>query len=132
MSGQLPIIRKNYGFTLIEAVVSVGILAMIVVFIMAGVTAFLNYTHQDFVYMCLIEAANSGIEQAAANPSSIGQNSTYQCGNLQISVSTQLISGQIPASPPAPNTGQTACGLVESDATYNGQTSSIRDEVCNF
>ncbi len=126
------LLKKNDGFTLLEAIVSVGILAIVVAIVMYGITAYLNYTRQDFIYMCLVEAAQSGIQQAQADPSTVGTNTVYTCGSLPINVSTSIVSGNIPNPPPPPYASQSSCAVVESDATYSGQTSSIRGEVCNF
>lgn len=124
---KIILINKNDGFTLIEALVSVMLVAILVMGVVGMITAFSKFTRDDIVATCLLQASSSGIEAKRANPSL--SSLQVSCGTLTVTVS---ISGTPPATPPAMGSGQSACAEITATATSSGRTMILKDWVCNF
>lgn len=120
------------GFSLIEAMVALGVLVMLVVMIMPGIARFIEATRRDFISMCLWESAVSGLHRIKANPNQVGATFTYRCGAINVTVNSQLISGTLPATPPAPGLNQRACAVARVQAQAQGRTAVVNGPVCRF
>jgi len=119
--------KSEAGFTLIEALISVFLVALLVIGVVGLITSFGKFTRQDLVGMCLVQAASSGIEAKRANPSLTSVD--VRCGGYTIRVN---ITGTPPTNPPAMGSGQSACADVVATATIENRTMVLRDQVCNF
>lgn len=121
------LMKKNDGFSLLEALMSVLLVAILVIGVTGMITAFSKFTRDDLLGTCLVQAASSGIEAKRANPtiSSI----QVRCGGYNINVT---ITGSPPSTPPPMGSGQSACAQVTSTATASGRSMVLRDLVCNF
>lgn len=123
----IKIIFKHEGFSLIEAMISVLLVAILIMGVMAMITSFPASTNNDFIRTCLLQAASSGIEAKRANHTLTSLN--VPCGAITVNVT---ISGNPPSSPPAPGSGVSACVTVTATASYSGRSMTMRDLVCNF
>ncbi len=101
-------VHMNKGYTLVEAIVALGVLAMVIVMIMPGITQFINNTR---------------------NPNQVGQARVYRCGGIYVSVSSVVESGTIPNTPPVPNSNARGCALVRVQAIASGYIPSIKQSL---
>ncbi|MEM1973819.1 MAG: hypothetical protein QXN68_03415 [Thermoplasmata archaeon] len=123
----IKIIFKSDGFSLIEAMISVMLVAILIMGVMAMITAFPSSTNNDFIRTCLLQAASSGIEAKRANHTLTSL--SVHCGGITVNVT---ISGNPPSSAPPPGSGSSACATVTATASYSGRSMTLRDLVCNF
>lgn len=121
------LLNKNDGFTLLEALMSVLLVAILVMGVVGMITAFSKFTRDDLLGTCLVQAASSGIEAKRATPTISSLQVT--CGGYNINVT---ITGNPPSSPPSMGSGQSACAEVTATASSSGRTMVLRDLVCNF
>lgn len=120
------------GYTLVEALVALGVLVALIVMIVPGVARFLAHTRADFVDMCMWESAISELNRVKANPSQIGQARTYTCGALTVNVNSSIESGSIPPTPPAPGSNVRGCAIVRVQASAQGRVAVIRGPACRL
>ncbi|MEM4204102.1 MAG: type II secretion system protein [Candidatus Methanomethylicaceae archaeon] len=118
---------KDNGFTLLEVMFSIGLLAILLMGIITTIIAFSTYTKRDFIQMCLLEAASSGIEAKKANYS-LNQ-LDVNCGGIVVNVT---VTGNPPSQPPMPGSNVTACEIVTATSSYSGRSLTMRDRICNF
>lgn len=120
------------GFTLMEAIVALGVLIAIIALIMPGIARFLTMTRADFLNMCLWESAVSEFNRVKANPNAVGRTNTYICGAIVVNTRSFLESGNIPQTPPQSGFGNRACAIVRVEATAQGRNAVMRGPVCRF
>jgi len=108
------------AFTLVEALITILIVTFLALFIMNSVLLFPLLMRKDIVNFCIQQAAASGIEYVRANPSQVGTQINVRCKGIEITVE---ITGNVP---------QGGCGQVTATATYNSQSFSLSDNVCNL
>lgn len=77
-------LHMKRGFTLVEAIVALGVLVAIIALIMPGIARFLTMTRADFLNMCLWESAMSEFNRVKANPDAVGRTNTYTCGAIVV------------------------------------------------
>ncbi len=121
------IIESNKGFSLLEALMSVLLVAILVMGVIGLTTMFTKYTRDDLISTCLLQAASSGIEAKRADPSR--DSIVINCGGLSVNVT---ITGNPPPQPPTLGSGQSACAEITATASVSGRTMVLRDLVCNF
>ncbi len=123
---------RNYfineeGFSLVEAIISVLLVALLAMGIAGMVGTFARTTQEDLINVCLVQAAISGIEAKRAN---IFLNSlNVSCGAYTVNVA---LSGNPPANPPDTGSGVSACVTVTATATIGSRSMIIRDKICNL
>jgi len=121
---------KSYsiGFTIIEVMVSLVLLAIGVVTFAAMQAFFANDTKNRFIYGCLTTVSSNGIAMCMS-----GQPipSTVQCGGIQVSLNINQSGNVINANGTcsAPTSG---CSTITSTASYNNLSYSQIDNVCQF
>ena len=120
------------GFTLVEAIVALGVLVAIIALIMPGIARFLTMTRADFLNMCLWESAMSEFNRVKANPDAVGRTNTYTCGAIVVNTRSFLERGNIPQTPHQSGSGNRACAIVRVEATAQGRNAVMRGPVCRF
>ncbi len=123
----IKLIKSYEGFSLLEALMSVLLVAILVMGVIGLTTMFSKYTRDDFISTCLLQAASSGIEAKRADYST--SSIVINCGGLSVNVT---ITGNPPAQPPTMGSGQSACAEVTATASVSGRTMVLKDLVCNF
>jgi len=110
------------GFSLIEVLVAIVILLIIAVSLARLLTISAFSTRDDFVNTCLLHGASSAIEEARGNPSLVGSNINFPCGNLTVTVKL------------AKKSTYGNCTLIEAEATTNisSKKALLRDTICNW
>lgn len=122
------IIQSRQGFTLVESLIAMMLIAMIAI-VSAGLIAyFAKYTKRDLTSTCLLQAASSGIEARRADPGN-PDGIQITCGGQTIHVT---VTGNPPGTAPAMGSGTSACAEVVSTSTAGSKTMVLRDLVCNF
>jgi len=98
--GANQILRSGKGFTLVESLISILLIALMAIASEGLIAYFAKYTKQDLTGACLLQAASSGIEAKRANPavSSIA----VTCAGQMVHVS---MTGNPPSLPPAIGSG---------------------------
>ena len=121
------ILRSGKGFTLVESLISILLIALMAITSEGLIAYFAKYTQQDLTKECLLQAASSGIEAKRANPavSSIA----VTCAGQTVHVS---MTGNPPSLPPAMGSGTSACADVVSTSSFGNRTMEMRDKICNF
>ncbi|QER42572.1 hypothetical protein F1847_07390 [Thermodesulfobacterium sp. TA1] len=135
----MPKLRTK-GISLIEVLISIFIVIIVAISIAHLITSSVLTTRDDTLGMCAWQAALSGIEAVRGNRTLIGTNQNYTCtlstGNtnstITVIVTTSIITGNIPSTPPSEGSGTKSCALVESRATVLNKNYTVRDMVCNF
>lgn len=112
--------NKIKGFSLIEALIAIAILAIITIILANLLTRSAFSTRDDFFNLCLLQGAASGIEEARGNPSLIGTSLNFDCGNLDVRVTLRNI-----------NTYGN-CTFVEAEAQLQttNKKAILRDLIC--
>lgn len=113
---------KVKGFSLIEALIAIVILAIITLGLANLLTRSAFFTRDDFFNLCLLQGASSGIEEARGNPSLIGSSLNFTCGNLNVTVILKNIGSY----------GN--CTFVEAEAQIQSTNKKaiLRDLICNW
>lgn len=114
--------NKTKGFSLIEALIAIVILAIITISLANLLTRSAFSTRDDFFNLCLLQGAASGIEEARGNSSLIGTSLTFDCGNLEVTVNLRNIGSY----------GN--CTFVEAEAQLQvtNKKAILRDLVCTW
>lgn len=112
------LLRKDKGFSLVEALVAIAIAFFIVTGIAGMLTMFAVHSKRSIDLTCLVNAAASGIE--ACRGGVVINN--YNCNGLNISLT---ITGNC-------NPTSNQCSQITVNATYGGRTFSLKESVCNF
>ncbi len=127
LKGEDQILRSQRGFTLIESLISILLIALMAIASEGLIAYFAKYTQQDLTKDCLLQAASSGIEAKRANPA---------VRSMQITCSGQTVyvsmTGDPPLMPPAMGSGTSACADVVSTSSLGNRTMEMRDKICNF
>lgn len=127
--------RLNSGFTLLEVLVAFSIAVIVILMIYPKVVGFLLGSRVDLESMIVWESAVSELNHIKANPSRVGTRETLNIGNITVIVSSRILSGTIPPTPPQSGQNQTSCANVEVRAeTAGGQVrrAILRGVVCRF
>ncbi|MHB8137505.1 MAG: type IV pilus modification PilV family protein [Smithellaceae bacterium] len=121
------ILKSRQGFTLIESLISIMLIALIAI-VSAGLIAyFAKYTKQDLTSTCLLQAASSGLEAKRANPSV--DSIQVICGAHNVNVT---MTGNPPTAAPLMGSQNSACAEVVSTSAIGSKTMVLKDFVCNF
>ncbi|PKN76484.1 MAG: hypothetical protein CVU52_04620 [Deltaproteobacteria bacterium HGW-Deltaproteobacteria-10] len=121
------ILKSRQGFTLVESMISILLIAMMAVASEGLIAYFAKYTKQDLTSDCLLQAASSGIEAKRANPAVSSIQLT--CAGQTVHVS---MTGNPPSMTPQMGSGTSACADVVSTSTLGSRTMEMRDKICNF
>lgn len=121
------ILKSRQGFTLVESLISILLIALMAVTSEGLIAYFAKCTKQDLTGECLLQAASSGIEAKRANPAVSSIKVT--CAGQTVHVS---MIGNPPSMPPAMGSGTSACADVVSISTLGSRTMEMRDKICNF
>lgn len=116
---------KKQGFTLIEALISILILALIITGITNLITFSVRSTRERTIMECLVNAANSAIEACRS-----GTNlRSFECGgiNIQLTINKNCSSITSPS-----NVWSANCEEVTVNAKYNNYQHKLTDLVCKF
>jgi len=109
---------KSYsmGFTILEVMVSLILLAIGIVAFAAMQSFFANDVKNRFIYGCLTTVSSNGIAICMS-----GQQipSTVQCGGIQVNLNVNC---------PQPTSG---CSTITSTASYNSLSYSQIDSICS-
>jgi len=105
------------GFTIIEVMVSIVLLAIGVVTFAAMQSFFANDTKNRFIYGCLTTVSSNGIAMCMS-----GQTipSTVKCGGIQVNLNVNCHQ---------PTSG---CSTITSTASYNNLSYTEADNDCPF
>ena len=125
--GANQILRSGKGFTLVESLISILLIALMAIAGEGLIAYFAKFTQQDLTKDCLLQAASSGIEAKRANPAVTSIEVT--CGGQTVHVS---MTGNPPSIPPAMGTGTSACADVVSTSTLGSRKMEMSDKICNF
>lgn len=120
-------LKNENGFSLVEAIISVLLVALLAMGIAGMVSTFARTTQEDFINTCLVQAASSGIEAKRANPTITSID--VVCGSYTVNVT---MTGTPPASAPPPGSGSSACATVVATATIGSRSMVLKDLVCKF
>lgn len=114
--------NKIKGFSLIEALIAIVILAIITISLANLLTRSAFSTRDDFFNLCLLQSAASGLEEVRGNSSLIGNSLNFYCGNLTVIVNLRN------------SNSYGNCTLVEAEAQLQGtdKRAILRDLVCNW
>jgi prepilin-type N-terminal cleavage/methylation domain-containing protein len=127
LQGGNQILRSQRGFTLVESLISILLIALMAIASEGLIAYFAKYTQQDLTKDCLLQAASSGIEAKRANPA---------VNSIQITCSGQTVyvsmKGNPPSMPPVMGSGTSACADVVSTSSLGNRTMEMRDKICNF
>lgn len=127
----LNTLKSQKGFSLVESLVAVLLVAIVLIGTIKLITSFAMFTATDTDRTCLLQAASSGIEAKRADPTITSLQVTCGINNSSLPVSV-TISGNPPANPPPMGSNQTACAEITATATFKGKTMTLRDWICNF
>lgn len=116
---------KIRGFTLIEVLIAILILALIIVGIANLITGSISSTRERTIMECLVNAANSAIE-ACRGGINLGE---FQCGglNVQINLSRDCSTITVPTA-----TWSANCAEVIIITRYGNRQHRLTDLVCRF
>ncbi len=121
------LLKSRQGFTSIESLISILVIALVATAGAGLVAHFAKYTRQDLTGTCLMQAASSGLEAKRANPAVHTIHVT--CAGQIVHVS---ITGNPPSAPPAPGSGTSACADVVSTSILGSRKMEITDKICSF
>ncbi len=127
LRGASQILKSRQGFTLVESLISILLIALMAVASEGLIAYFAKYTKQDLISDCLLQAASSGIEAKRANPAA--RSIAVTCAGQTVHVG---MTGNPPSLPTAMGSGTSACADVVSTSTLGSRTMEIRDKICNF
>ncbi len=116
-ASKIDIQQLQKGFTIIEVMVSLVLVAIGIATFATLQAFFANDTKNRFIYGCLITTASNGIAMCMDGetlPSSV------QCGGIQVNLS---MNGT--CSPPI-----NGCSQITATASYNHLSYSESDNVC--
>jgi prepilin-type N-terminal cleavage/methylation domain-containing protein len=125
--GASQILKSGRGFTLVESLISILLIALMAVTSEGLIAYFAKCTKQDLTGECLLQAASSGIEAKRANPAVSSIKVT--CAGQTVYVS---MTGNPPSIPPVMGSGTSACADVVSTSTLGSRAMEMRDKICNF
>jgi prepilin-type N-terminal cleavage/methylation domain-containing protein len=131
---------KKKGISLIEVLIAIFIVGIVVLSIAHLMTFSALSTREDTLGICTWQAALSGIEEVRGNRTLIGTTRNFICSisngttnsTLNVQVTTRIIRGAIPNTPPSEGSGINSCALIEAMATLFNKNYTVRDMVCNF
>lgn len=120
--------NDNRGFTLIETMISMFLVATMALASLGMIAFFAKNTKTDTIHTCLLQAASSGIEAKRANPAA--NSFAMSCAGYNVNVT--ITGGSPPTVAPAMGTGVSACVEITSTAVIDGKSMQMRDWICNF
>jgi prepilin-type N-terminal cleavage/methylation domain-containing protein len=121
------ILRSGKGFTLVESLISILLIALMAITSEGLIAYFAKYTKQDLAGECLLQAASSGIEAKRANPAISSLH--ISCAGQTVDVS---MTGNPPSVAPAMGSATSACADVVSTSSLGSRRMELRDKICNF
>lgn len=114
------IVRKQKGFTLIEALISASILTISLLGSVAMMVYFGSETSDKTLKNCLLDTAVNALSQYRANVLPISSPVTCDVYSVAVSVN----QGSFPTSG--------SCLAVTATASANGKSTQISSNICNY